>query len=195
MQKENKPKTRFLVNTVKGVTLGISVAIPGLSAGTIAVAEKCYDTRNQESLQAELFGSASLSTRSACRSTRSLHRHPERLQSCPLHHHRSFCRIGARFFTDHIRGTEKAPEHKRIGHPCNKLCSLPVSQCRTWNLHCLISNQFGNSHAEQRVVDFPSKYPIRNNRSLCLRCSRNFRKYVLNGYWHVFPDFEYICND
>ncbi len=44
MQKENKPKTRFLVNTVKGVTLGISVAIPGLSAGTIAVAEKCYDT-------------------------------------------------------------------------------------------------------------------------------------------------------
>lgn len=44
MQKENKPKTRFLLDTVKGVTLGISVAIPGLSAGTIAVAEKCYDT-------------------------------------------------------------------------------------------------------------------------------------------------------
>lgn len=40
---ENKLK-HFAVDTVKGVTLGISVAIPGLSAGTIAVAEKCYDT-------------------------------------------------------------------------------------------------------------------------------------------------------
>ena len=36
--------TRFLVDTVKGVTLGVSVAVPGLSAGTIAVSERCYDT-------------------------------------------------------------------------------------------------------------------------------------------------------
>ncbi len=34
----------FFLDTLKGVTLGISVAVPGLSAGTIAVAEKCYDT-------------------------------------------------------------------------------------------------------------------------------------------------------
>lgn len=47
--KDTKQKTRkstksFLVDSVKGVTLGISAAIPGLSAGTIAVAESCYDT-------------------------------------------------------------------------------------------------------------------------------------------------------
>ncbi len=41
--KKNKV-TGFLLDTVKGVTLGISVAIPGLSAGTIAVSERCYDT-------------------------------------------------------------------------------------------------------------------------------------------------------
>lgn len=34
---------QFLIDGVKGVTLGISVAIPGLSGGTIAVAEGCYD--------------------------------------------------------------------------------------------------------------------------------------------------------
>ncbi len=34
----------FFLDTLKGITLGISVAIPGLSAGTIAVAERCYDT-------------------------------------------------------------------------------------------------------------------------------------------------------
>lgn len=45
--KENKKKNgaaRFLVDGAKGVTLGISAAVPGLSAGTIAVAESCYDT-------------------------------------------------------------------------------------------------------------------------------------------------------
>lgn len=41
--KKNKVKS-FAIDTVKGITLGISVAIPGLSAGTIAVSEKCYDT-------------------------------------------------------------------------------------------------------------------------------------------------------
>lgn len=44
MEQENKQKTNFLFNILKGITLGVSVAIPGLSAGTIAVAEKCYDT-------------------------------------------------------------------------------------------------------------------------------------------------------
>jgi len=39
---ENKVK-RFLIDGAKGVTLGISAAVPGLSAGTIAVVEKCYD--------------------------------------------------------------------------------------------------------------------------------------------------------
>ena len=34
----------FLFDGIKGVTLGISAAVPGLSAGTIAVAEKCYDS-------------------------------------------------------------------------------------------------------------------------------------------------------
>lgn len=33
----------FLIDTAKGVTLGVSAAIAGLSAGTIAVVEKCYD--------------------------------------------------------------------------------------------------------------------------------------------------------
>jgi putative membrane protein len=51
-QEENVPETEhqepnkaltFGLNTVKGVTLGISAAIAGLSAGTIAIAEKCYD--------------------------------------------------------------------------------------------------------------------------------------------------------
>ena len=49
MSEENIEKKKngpipFLIDTVKGVTLGISVAVPGLSAGTIAVAERCYDT-------------------------------------------------------------------------------------------------------------------------------------------------------
>lgn len=34
----------FLLDGVKGITLGISAAVPGLSAGTIAVAERCYET-------------------------------------------------------------------------------------------------------------------------------------------------------
>ncbi len=42
--KEKKKGISFLVDTIKGVTLGVSVAVPGLSAGTIAVAERCYDT-------------------------------------------------------------------------------------------------------------------------------------------------------
>lgn len=42
--KKNKKGVRFLADTLKGVTLGISAAVPGLSAGTIAVAESCYDT-------------------------------------------------------------------------------------------------------------------------------------------------------
>lgn len=41
--KGRSPKS-FLLDTVKGATLGISAAVAGLSAGTIAVAEKCYDT-------------------------------------------------------------------------------------------------------------------------------------------------------
>lgn len=44
---ENTKKNKiahFFLDTLKGITLGISVAIPGLSAGTIAVAERCYDT-------------------------------------------------------------------------------------------------------------------------------------------------------
>lgn len=40
--KPNKIKT-FFINTLKGVTLGVSTAIAGLSAGTIAIAERCYD--------------------------------------------------------------------------------------------------------------------------------------------------------
>lgn len=34
----------FTFDTLKGVTLGVSVAVPGLSAGTIAISEGCYDT-------------------------------------------------------------------------------------------------------------------------------------------------------
>ncbi len=34
----------FFLDGAKGITLGISVAIPGLSGGTIAVAEGCYDS-------------------------------------------------------------------------------------------------------------------------------------------------------
>lgn len=34
----------FILDTLKGVSLGISAAIAGLSAGTIAVIEGCYDT-------------------------------------------------------------------------------------------------------------------------------------------------------
>jgi putative membrane protein len=41
---KKKPVKSFLFDTIKGVTLGVSVAVPGLSAGTIAVAERCYDT-------------------------------------------------------------------------------------------------------------------------------------------------------
>ena len=47
---ENKQQTEskrsvagFFFDGAKGITLGISVAIPGLSGGTIAVAEGCYD--------------------------------------------------------------------------------------------------------------------------------------------------------
>jgi len=36
-------KRKFLLPFVEGISLGVSAAIPGLSAGTIAVAEKCYD--------------------------------------------------------------------------------------------------------------------------------------------------------
>jgi putative membrane protein len=35
---------RFFIDGAKGITLGISAAIPGVSAGTIAVEERCYDT-------------------------------------------------------------------------------------------------------------------------------------------------------
>lgn len=43
-KKDTKPKIiTFLLNALRGVTLGISAAVPGLSAGTIAVAERCYD--------------------------------------------------------------------------------------------------------------------------------------------------------
>lgn len=42
-KKNNKGKT-FLIRTAEGITLGISAAVAGLSAGTIAVAERCYDT-------------------------------------------------------------------------------------------------------------------------------------------------------
>ncbi len=43
-QSENARSVKgFFFDGIKGVTLGISVAIPGLSGGTIAVAEGCYD--------------------------------------------------------------------------------------------------------------------------------------------------------
>ena len=47
MEQTNEKKkkgTKFLLHTAEGVTLGISAAVAGLSAGTIAVAERCYDT-------------------------------------------------------------------------------------------------------------------------------------------------------
>ena len=41
---ENKaPKKNFLIDTLKGLPLGVSAAVPGVSAGTIAIIEKCYD--------------------------------------------------------------------------------------------------------------------------------------------------------
>jgi putative membrane protein len=40
---KKKTPISFIIDVVKGITLGISAAVPGLSAGTIAVAEKCYD--------------------------------------------------------------------------------------------------------------------------------------------------------
>ena len=45
MDEETKKRTKgqIVLDGVKGVTLGISAAIPGLSGGTIAVAESCYD--------------------------------------------------------------------------------------------------------------------------------------------------------
>ena len=33
----------FFLDLIKGITLGVSAAVPGLSAGTVAVAERCYD--------------------------------------------------------------------------------------------------------------------------------------------------------
>lgn len=47
MKKESPSKRRtvksFLLDLLKGITLGISAAVPGLSGGTVAVAEGCYD--------------------------------------------------------------------------------------------------------------------------------------------------------
>ena len=37
------PKKNFLIDTLKGLPLGVSAAVPGVSAGTIAIIEKCYD--------------------------------------------------------------------------------------------------------------------------------------------------------
>ena len=43
-QNENKRSVAgFFFDGARGITLGVSVAIPGLSGGTIAVAEGCYD--------------------------------------------------------------------------------------------------------------------------------------------------------
>ena len=36
-------KKNFLIDTLKGLPLGVSAAVPGVSAGTIAIIEKCYD--------------------------------------------------------------------------------------------------------------------------------------------------------
>lgn len=36
-------KKNFLVDTLKGLPLGVSAAVPGVSAGTIAIIERCYD--------------------------------------------------------------------------------------------------------------------------------------------------------
>ena len=43
MENEKRKTKDFVVDTLKGTTLGISAAVPGLSAGTIAVVERCYD--------------------------------------------------------------------------------------------------------------------------------------------------------
>lgn len=43
MENENKRSSNFLKDTLKGLPLGISAAVPGVSAGTIAIIEKCYD--------------------------------------------------------------------------------------------------------------------------------------------------------
>ena len=42
MEKETEKKN-FLVDTIKGLPLGVSAAVPGVSAGTIAIIERCYD--------------------------------------------------------------------------------------------------------------------------------------------------------
>lgn len=42
MEKDTSKKN-FLVDTLKGLPLGVSAAVPGVSAGTIAIIEKCYD--------------------------------------------------------------------------------------------------------------------------------------------------------
>lgn len=39
---ENK-KDNFIKDSLKGLPLGVSAAVPGVSAGTIAIIEKCYD--------------------------------------------------------------------------------------------------------------------------------------------------------
>lgn len=36
-------KDNFIKDTLKGLPLGVSAAVPGVSAGTIAIIEKCYD--------------------------------------------------------------------------------------------------------------------------------------------------------
>lgn len=41
---KNMKAKDFTFDTLKGVSLGVSVAVPGLSAGTIAISEGCYDT-------------------------------------------------------------------------------------------------------------------------------------------------------
>lgn len=41
---DSQKKKSFALDMAKGASLGISAAVAGLSAGTIAVAEKCYDT-------------------------------------------------------------------------------------------------------------------------------------------------------
>ncbi len=42
MEKDTSNKN-FLVDTLKGLPLGVSAAVPGVSAGTIAIIERCYD--------------------------------------------------------------------------------------------------------------------------------------------------------
>lgn len=43
MEQQEKKGPNVWVKGVEGITLGISAAIPGLSAGTIAIAERCYE--------------------------------------------------------------------------------------------------------------------------------------------------------